>query len=183
MKQRPKTRRRASQSPEAATQRRVKLNGTEWIPTEFARAADSIAEVSNLSNDDLFRVCQGAHHCYRFHYLADFHPFFFELWKRIKDGRIPNIRTKTEACRRIGCSLRWAEEIVAGTAHDPKRSAKPEPTDDDIALEISQYADETLSLVNAEDGVLYKEICERLATHFEKQANTEVRSGRPEGET
>lgn len=182
MQRRTKTINTTSDSPNAVSQRSVEGNGTEWSPAEFARAVATTSEPANLSNDELFRFCQGAHR-YWFHYLTELRPFFIELWHRIEARSIPNIRTKTEACRLIGCSLRWAEEIVAGTAHDPKSSAKPEPTDDEIALEISRYADDTLSVVKAEDWGLYQEICERLARHFDKQAKHEVRSGGPKGKT
>ena len=178
-----KTEGASSHLPEAVTQRSVRLDGTEWNPAEFTLAVSSISDVTSLSNDDLFGVCRGAHHCYQFHYLADFQPFFLELWKRIEARSIPNIPTKREACRLIGCSLRWAEEIVAGTAHDPKRALKPEPTDKEIALEINRYADETLSVVKAEDRILYLEICGRLANHFDKQATHGVHSGGPEAES
>jgi hypothetical protein len=45
---------------------------------------------------------------------ADAGASFTELWRRTEEGQLPD--TKTEICRFIGCSLRWAEEIVAEAA-------------------------------------------------------------------
>jgi hypothetical protein len=51
-------------------------------------------------------------------WLADAERSFVELWRMIEEGQLPY--TKAEVCRFIGCSLRWAEQIVAGAArHSP----------------------------------------------------------------
>ena len=38
---------------------------------------------------------------------------------------MPEIRTKAEACERIGCSIRWAQMIVSGFA-EQRNQKKPE---------------------------------------------------------
>jgi hypothetical protein len=54
-------------------------------------------------------------------------PALVELWKRIDEGRSGYIHTKAEACRLTGCSLRWAEKIVAGTANGSEASTRRKP--------------------------------------------------------
>jgi hypothetical protein len=90
---------------------------------EFARqlANAEVVGAKKMKNEDLLSFC---HNAYGFfgHYLAHSRPFFQEVWQRIEDGRIS--LTKTEACKSIGCSLRWGERIVAGTASDSTRAKR-----------------------------------------------------------
>jgi hypothetical protein len=81
----------------------------------------------NLSNAVLFRLLRGVRTDFLVHFWADVRPFFVELWRRIENKQIADIPTKTEACRLIGCSVRWAERIVAGTAR--KRTADHQALD------------------------------------------------------
>jgi hypothetical protein len=89
-----------------------------WSHAEFALALERVkgAGPAGLRDGDLLEFCRGAHKHYKTHFWADARPFFIELWRRIGEKQIPNIRTKAEACRLIGCSLRWAELIVSGGA-------------------------------------------------------------------
>jgi hypothetical protein len=47
------------------------------------------------------------------HFGDELQKYFVELWRRIEEGSLPGIHTKAEACDLIGCSVRWAEAIVA----------------------------------------------------------------------
>jgi hypothetical protein len=88
---------------------------------EFVRQLANAEAVGarKMTNEDLLSFCRSAYGFFE-HYLSHSRPFFQELWKRIEDGRIS--LTKTEACKSIGCSLRWAERIIAGTASDSTRA-------------------------------------------------------------
>jgi hypothetical protein len=88
---------------------------------EFARqlANAEVVGASKMTNEDLLSFCRNAYGFFG-HYLAHSRPFFQEVWQRIENGRIA--LTKTEACKSIGCSLRWAERIIAGTATDSTRA-------------------------------------------------------------
>jgi hypothetical protein len=88
---------------------------------EFAPqlANAEVVGAKKMTNEDLLIFCRNAYGFFG-HYLAHSRPFFQEVWQRIEDGRIS--LTKTEACKSIGCSLRWAERIIAGTATDSTRA-------------------------------------------------------------
>jgi len=99
---------------------------------------------AGLLDVDLLEFCRGAHKHYKTHFWVQARPFFIELWRRIDENRIPEIRTKTEACRLIGCSLRWAQLIVSGGAmKKTKRGAKevkvgPNTYSKDVELRTTQ---------------------------------------------
>ena len=134
------------------THRNIRTTNRTWSLSEFTRELAKVEEVgiNKISNEDLLRFCRGAHGCFG-HYLADLQPFFQEVWRRIEDGRIT--LTKTEACKSIGCSLRWAEKIIDGTARD-SNGAKEERTEtvgasqtpaqrsnQDFVLDVTRYAE------------------------------------------
>ena len=108
--------------------RGVVPTGRTWNHRDFAREVDKskAGGPGGLSDDELLYFCRGADGFFT-HFWADARPFFVELWKRIEAGRISYIHTKTEACRLIGCSLRWAEKIVADTANGSEASTRSEP--------------------------------------------------------
>jgi hypothetical protein len=111
------------------------------------------------------------------HFWIDSRPFFVELWRRIEQHRIPNIRTKTEACRSIGCSTRWAQLIVAGKAGDSNKhktskartlgaDAPKLQSDEDYADDIARYASNRLQLLMARDWPRCREVCASLEEFF-----------------
>jgi len=104
---------------------------------EFARELANAEAVgaSKMTNDDLLRFCRSAYNFFDHHYLVDLRPFFQELWQRIEDGRIS--MTKTQACKSVGCSLRWGERIVDGSAKDSRR-AKRETAELESAPSLAQ---------------------------------------------
>jgi len=152
---------------------------------EFA-AALSKAQQSGpgvLSNDELLGFCRKAFGYFESHFLIDARPFFVELWWRIEARRIAGIRTKTEACRHIGCSLRWAEMVIAGTAKDSNKhkakamrkecevSSRTEAlTDSDYADAIARYADNKLEPVKSVEWGRFQEICTMLEQSFAQAA-------------
>ena len=134
------------------THRNIRSTNRTWSRSEFTRELAKVEEVgiNKISNEDLLRFCRGAHGCFG-HYLADLQPHFQEVWRRIEDGRIT--LTKTEACKLIGCSLRWAEKIVDGTARDANRARTktaelegvPQTlaprSNSDFVLDVTRYAE------------------------------------------
>jgi hypothetical protein len=133
-----------------------------------------------LSNDDLLQFCRGAYGHFVKHFWIDVQPFFVELWRRVEAHQVPGIRTKAEACQRIGCSVRWAQMIVTGTAKDSnKHKAKETRTereesshphalsDNDYVDLIARYADAKLELVRSDR---FREICNLLRESFHEAA-------------
>ena|SRR5437868_1723042 len=113
---------------------------------EFSLKLDRVKRVgpAGLVDVDLLEFCRGAHKHYKAHFWVDARPYFIELWRRIEENRVPEIRTKTEACRLIGCSLRWGQLIVSGGAmKKAKRGAKevklgPETHSKEVELRTTQ---------------------------------------------
>ena len=161
-----------------------------WSHGEFRRELEAARRVgtAELSNAELLAFCRGAHGHTLAHFWADSQPFFAELWRRVETHRFPGIRTKTELCGQIGCSLRWAEMIVAGTAKDSNRHkaketrrksevsscsqlgscARGHRTDEDYADAIGRYADRTLQRLMARDWRRFQDVCKRLEEFFSK---------------
>jgi hypothetical protein len=159
-----------------------KSNFDAWSDLEFASALKTAQQIgpSALSNDALLRFCRGAYGYFEKRCWKDAEPFFRELWRRVENHRIPGIRTKTEVCQQIGCGLRWAEMIVAGTAKDSNghkakgmrtpcelssHSHKPQ-NDEDYADVIARYADHTLAPLMARNWGRYQAVCKRLEDFF-----------------
>ena len=152
-----------------------------WNHRDFAHEVDKsrAGGPGGLSDAELLHFCRGADGFYT-HFWADAQPFFVELWKRIEEGRISYIHTKTEACRLIGCSLRWAEKIVAGTAKSSNSSKTnkekaefkgasqtPERSKQEYFDDITGYAEKQLQpLVARGEWKRYSNICMLLKKHF-----------------
>jgi hypothetical protein len=153
-----------------------------WSHREFTLAVDHAKRVGpeGLSDSELIHMCRSAHN-YLSKFWADAEPFFVELWRRIEEGSIPHVRTKTEACRLIGCSLRWAEMIVAGTAKGNNRrkadraktefegtSQTFEPRTNQVYVsDVTGYAEGELKpLLAAGEWSRYSHICKLLAKQF-----------------
>jgi hypothetical protein len=117
-----KPRKEFNQEAIGRTQRSTRMTTKNFERNEFARELANAEAVgaSKMTNEDLLRFCRSAYNFFDHHYLVDSQPFFRELWHRIEDGRIS--LTKTEACKSIGCSLRWGERIVDGSARDSRRA-------------------------------------------------------------
>src|SRR4029077_3737551 len=149
-----------------------------WNHRDFARETDKFKAVGpgGLSDDELLNFCRGADGFFT-HFWADARPFFVELWKRIEAGRISYIHTKTEACRLIGCSLRWAEKIVAGTTKSSNKNranTKFESTaqalarsNQDYVADITGFVEKKLQpLVAQGEWTRYSNICKLLERFF-----------------
>jgi hypothetical protein len=110
----------------------------------------------------------------------DAQPFFQEVFRRVENHLIPGVRTKADACRQIGCSVRWAEMIVAGTAKESNKSkankkriecevsshAQPAPSAEEVMSNILRYADNKLRLLASENWDRYRSVCELLENFF-----------------
>jgi hypothetical protein len=154
-----------------------KPSAQAWNSDEFAselgRASD--IGVAKLSDKELLRVCAGAHQHIKIHFLVDARPFFIELWTRIEEKRVPY--NKVQAARLLGCSLRWIEAIIAGTArkgtkreaaHPGAATRRFEPrTVQEYVADIRSFAEKklkTLWVHGASDR--YRNICGLLEEHF-----------------
>jgi hypothetical protein len=140
--------------------------------------------VRNLSNKALLGLCRSLRARFLAHYWADARPFFVELWRRIENKQIADIPTKTEACRLLGISLRWAEKIVDGKAK--KRAgdvaglnfSAPHPqlfTDEELVIDIENYASKQLQALVRENPKRCGDVCAAIAEHFERLRRIERR--------
>jgi hypothetical protein len=124
-----------------------------WTFAEYTSEIGKARRIgpANLSDAGLLGIC--TRHV-KAHFWADVRPFFVELWERIEKGSMPEVHTKAEACRRIGCSLRWAERIIADTARKktgrkatgngaPSRKFEPR-TNEEYVMDITSYAERKL---------------------------------------
>lgn len=106
----------------------VELDGATGSHEEFSLELEKAQAVGipKLSNEALLNHCKGAYGQFK-RYWVNARPFFLELWRRLEDGLVPEIRTKAEVCERIGCSIRWAQMIVSGYAEtrDQKKPGNP----------------------------------------------------------
>jgi hypothetical protein len=133
-----------------------------------------------LSNDKLLGHCRAVCQDVLRRRWIDERPLFVEVFRRVENDLIPNVRTKADACRLIGCSVRWAEMIVAGTAKDSnKYKAKKTReecevrsgtlaavSDEKLISDILRYADRRLQRLMAEDWSRYRTVCELLENLF-----------------
>jgi hypothetical protein len=152
----------------------------EFISKQVARGHRAFATESDkakrggpkgLSNDALLRACRNAHKPW-----IKCGKYFREAYKRAKQGRIPGVRTQAELCRSIGCSLRWLQLVLDGSAADSnkqkanstnhQRGAVPrEPKDDeDYADEITRYPERELETLMDQDPEQFRELCTALAS-------------------
>jgi hypothetical protein len=136
-------------------------------PEELASSAEHFAREFNkvkhaapaaLSNAALLRACRNAHKPW-----IKCGKYFREAYKRAKQGRIPGVRTQADLCRSIGCSIRWLQMVMDGTAADSNKqkasstdhqrgSGTAEPkSDEDYADEITRYPERELQLLMTQD--------------------------------
>ena len=94
-----------------------------WSHAEFGRELEKAKQIGadKMSDKDLLRLCRGISGYYHAHFWVDARPFFRELWQRINSGKLR--MSKTEVCRRIGCTPQWANAIVSGWSASLPRSA------------------------------------------------------------
>jgi hypothetical protein len=155
----------------------------EQISSELEKAKR--IGVRNLSNGDLLRLCRSLRGRFLTHFWADARPFFVELWRRIENKQIADIPTKTEACRLLGISMRWAEKIVEGKAK--KKGAPdsaglnfcaPHPqlfTNEEFVVDIGGYANRQLQALARENRKRYDDVCTAIADHFGRLRRIERR--------
>jgi hypothetical protein len=152
-----------------------------WSHDEFTVELHKAENIGprKLGNTALLDFCRGAHGYFNAHFLIDARPIFVELWRRIKEGIIPETPTKRAACLAIGCTLRWAEAIVAGTATDSnRRKAKRKRTkceftshppanwtNEHYVLRIAEYA---LTMLEPLSAQVKSNVCKDLERTFEQ---------------
>ena len=94
--------------------------------------------------------------------------------------------TKTEACRKIGCSRQWANEIVSGRADEHREARKKAKqakggnklstvsasttilTDEEYVNEISEEAFAKLEPLCESNWERYHTVCKELAKRFDE---------------
>jgi hypothetical protein len=161
-----------------------------WTHAEFGRELEKAKKVGadKMSDNDLLRLCHGISGYYHAHFWVDARPFFRELWQRINSGKLR--MSKTEVCRRIGCTPQWANAIVSGRA-DKRRMVRAEvkgaksgnlvstvsasvalPTNEEFIHEILKRAFANLEPLLSEHWDRYRTICEELAKHFAEASKT-----------
>jgi hypothetical protein len=159
-----------------------------WSEGDFRREVEKAKRIKpqKMSDADLLSFCRGAHSFFHAHFWADARPFFVELWKRIENHEMPEIEnSKTEACKAIGCSIRWAQMIVRGTAKDSNAgkanenesksefTSRQEPlTNDDYVAQVLKLAFETLRSLRRDNEKRYHEICAQLSKEFNEASKT-----------
>jgi hypothetical protein len=175
-----------------ATTQIVKAEKPEviWTHADFQREVEKAKKVGprKMSNEDLVSFCHGVNGYFHAHFWADSRPFFVELWRRINDGKLK--MSKSEACRRIGCTRQWANAIVSGRA-DERREARTKAkraktgnqvsavsastellTDEEYVNEISNEAFAKLTPLLESHWERYRTICKELAKRFEEASKT-----------
>lgn len=161
-----------------------------WSHAEFGRELEKAKKIGpkKMSDSDLLSFCRGISGYYHFNFWVDARPFFQELWHRINSGQMH--MNKTEACRRIGCTRQWANEIVSGRA-DARRRVRAQakeakggklvsamsasaalPTNEEFIHEILKRAFAILEPLLSEHWDRYRTICEELAKHFVEASKT-----------
>jgi hypothetical protein len=99
---------------------------------------------------------------------------------------MPDVQnSKTEACERIGCSMRWAQMIVRGTAKDSNAArakekeikdeftSRQEPlTKNEYVSAVLKFGFEMIQPLHRDNWELYREICAELAKQFYEASKT-----------
>jgi len=144
-------------------------SSTEHSAREFDKAK-RIGPAA-LSNDALLGACRNAHKPW-----IKCGKYFREAYKRAKQGRIPGVRTQAELCRSVGCSLRWLQLVMDGTAGDSNKqkanstnhqrgSVPREPRgDEDYADSITRYPQRELESLMDQDPDQFRELCTAIAS-------------------
>jgi hypothetical protein len=174
-----------------------------WNQPDFEREVKKAQKIGpkEMSDAELLNFCRGAHGFFYAHFWSDARPFFVELWRRIEEQKMPEIEnSKTEACKRIGCSIRWAQMIVRGTAKDSNAGKANEKesrrevcsrqaplTKDEYVFAILKFGFETIKPLRRDSWELYRDICAELAKQFSEASKTpdadESRSPSAEGKS
>jgi hypothetical protein len=151
-----------------------------WTHLDYDREVNEAKRVGpeKMSNEALVSFCRGINGYYRAHYWADARPFFLELWKRIDGGKLKI--SKSEACRRIGCTRQWANAIISGRARAKQaktgnKVSTPILTvedDEDYVQKILNHAFAKLKPLLQSHRNSYRAICRELAKHFNKASKT-----------
>ena len=161
-----------------------------WSHADFGRELEKAKHIGadKLSDNDLLRLCRGISGYYHAHFWVDARPFFQELWHRIKVGKLQ--MSKTQACRRIGCTRQWANAIVSGRAdeHRSQRTAAKGakggnllsapstsaalPTNEEYVHEITRQAFAKLAPLRGAYWDRYRAICEELSKEFAEASKT-----------
>jgi hypothetical protein len=133
-----------------------------------------------LSNAELMGFCQlTCEHISKRRWIQE-RPFFQEVFRRVENHLIRGVRTKADACRLIGCSVRWAEMIVAGTAEESNKSkakkkriecevsshSQSAVSEEEVVSGILRYAENKLRLLVSENWGRYRSVCELLENFF-----------------
>jgi hypothetical protein len=151
-----------------------------WTRSDFERELEKAKRVGpkKTLDDDLVNFCHGANGYFRAHFWADARPFFQELWRRINHGEFQI--SKSEACRRIGCSRQWANAIVSGCAKAKQAKTGNKVSipiltvedDEDYVQKILNHAFAKLKPLLQSHRNSYRAICRELAKHFNKAWKT-----------
>jgi len=160
-----------------------------WSHAEFGRELEKAKRIGpqKMSDSDLLSFCHGISGYYHVHFWVDARPFFRELWYRINIGKLR--MSKTEACRRIGCTPQWANAIVSGRADNSSQRAKAKeanggnllsdpsasaalPTDEEFVHQIMKQAFDKLAPLLKDHWERYRAICKELAEHFDEASKT-----------
>jgi hypothetical protein len=151
-----------------------------WNHLDYERELHEAQRIGprKMSDEALVSFCHGANSYFRAHFWADSRPFFQELWRRINHGEFQI--SKSEACRRIGCSRQWANAIVSGRAKAKQaktgnKVSTPILTvedDEDYVQKILNHAFAKLKPLLQSHRNSYRAICRELAKHFNKAWKT-----------
>jgi hypothetical protein len=160
-----------------------------WSQPDFEREVKKAQKIGpqKMADADLLSFCRGAHSYFYAHFWADARPFFVELWKRIENHEMPEVQnSKTEACKRIGCSIRWAQMIVRGTAKDSNAGKAREKkikgevtspsqellTDDEYVAQVLKLGFATLKPLLRDNWERYRAICAELSEQYYEASKT-----------
>jgi hypothetical protein len=161
-----------------------------WNHVDYERELYKAQRIGpeKMSDEALVSFCRGVNSHFQAHYWVNVRPFFVELWRRIDVGELR--MSKTEACRRIGCTPQWANAIVSGRA-DERRQVRAKAkeaktrnsvsavngstallTDEEYIHKISKYAFGMLTPLLENHWERYRAICEQLAQVFDEASKT-----------
>jgi hypothetical protein len=127
--------------------------------------------LTKIDNDYLLNLAEGAYGVYK-RCVVDISDVVIEVWRRIENDDMPEVNnSKTQFCRRLGCTLRWGELIVKGDARDPNRGKArerwgavnspdlelPVGTPEDIAIECLDWVFRKLRPLREHDDPRYQD--------------------------
>jgi len=161
-----------------------------WSHADFGGELERAKRIGpkKMSDNDLVIFCRGVSSYYHAHFWADARPFFLELWQRINVGKLR--MSKTEACRKIGCTRQWANAIVSGRADERRqartkakgakggnqvsgvRASTPILTDEEYVRGILDLAILKLRPLLSSQVDRYRAICKELAKQFDEASKT-----------